>query len=173
MIVLCMYSQLFSCVRLFVTVWTAAHQAPLSMEFSRQDYWSGLPLPSPGGLPDPEVKPLSPVSPALAGRFFTCWASSSLNTKIKMFFAMMIQTYVRGVGVCVYLRTNIRQKPVWFEKGYWQRSGPTFCFWMCDVFLPSLIPQTFIVHFPCARHRVAFSFVCLEVHFFFVVAFVF
>ena len=45
------------------------------MEFSRQEYWSRLPLPSPGGLPDPEVKPLSPVSPALAGRFLTCWAS--------------------------------------------------------------------------------------------------
>ena len=64
--------------------------------------------------------------------------NSSLNTKIKMFFAMMIQTYVRGVGVCVCLRTNIRQKHIWLEKGYWQRSGPTFCFSICD-FFPSVI----------------------------------
>ena len=46
--------------------WTAAHQAYLSMEFSRQ-YWSGLPFPTPGNLPDPEIKPVSPASPALTG----------------------------------------------------------------------------------------------------------
>ena len=43
-------------VRLFATPWTVAHQAP-SMEFSRQEYWSGLPFPSPGDLPDPRIKP--------------------------------------------------------------------------------------------------------------------
>ena len=46
-------------VRLFVTLWTVAHQAPLSMEFSRQEYWSGLPFPSPGDLPDPGIEPRS------------------------------------------------------------------------------------------------------------------
>ena len=45
---------------LFVTPWTIAHEAPLSMEFSRQEYWSGLPLPSPGDLPDPRIEPVSP-----------------------------------------------------------------------------------------------------------------
>ena len=55
-------------VRLFVTPWTVANQAPLSMGFSRQEYWSGLPFPTPGDLPDLEMEP---VSPALAGRFFT------------------------------------------------------------------------------------------------------
>ena len=49
----------------------AAQQAPLSLGFSRQEYWSGLPFPSPGNLPDPGIKPASLVSPALAGRFFT------------------------------------------------------------------------------------------------------
>ena len=58
-------------VQLFVAPWAVAHQAPLSMEFSRQEYWSGLSLPTPGDLPDLGVKPTSPVSPALAGRFFT------------------------------------------------------------------------------------------------------
>ena len=52
----------------FATLWTVAHQATLSMGFSRQEYWSGLPFPSPEDLPDPVIKP---VSPALVGRFFT------------------------------------------------------------------------------------------------------
>ena len=51
----------------FVTLWTVAHQAPLSMGFPRQEYWSGLPFPSPGDHPAPGIKP---TSPALAGRFF-------------------------------------------------------------------------------------------------------
>jgi len=48
-------------VRLFATPWTVAYQAPQSMEFSRQEYWSGLPFPSPGYLPDPGIKPGSPT----------------------------------------------------------------------------------------------------------------
>ena len=55
-------------VRLFATPWTVAHQAPPSMGFSRQEYWSGLPFPSPGDRPDPGTEP---PSPALAGGFFT------------------------------------------------------------------------------------------------------
>ena len=54
-----------------VTPWTVAHHAPLSMGFSRQEYWSGLSFPPPGDLPSPGVKPTSSVSPALAGGFFT------------------------------------------------------------------------------------------------------
>ena len=50
-----------SCVLLFVTPWTVAYQAPPSMEFSRQEYWSGLPFPSPGDLPDPRIEPGSPA----------------------------------------------------------------------------------------------------------------
>ena len=50
-----------SCVRLFATPWTIAHQAPPSMGFSRQEYWSGLPFPSPGDLPDPGIEPGSPA----------------------------------------------------------------------------------------------------------------
>ena len=48
-------------VRLFATLWTVAHQASLSMGFSRQEYWSGLPFPSPGDLPDPGIEPRSPA----------------------------------------------------------------------------------------------------------------
>ena len=60
-----------SCILLFVTPWTVARQAPLSMGFSRQQYWSGLLFPTPGDLPDPGMEPVSLASPALAGRFFT------------------------------------------------------------------------------------------------------
>ena len=50
-----------SCVRLSVTPWTITHKAPLSMEFSMQQYWSGLPFPSPGNLPNQGIKPGSPA----------------------------------------------------------------------------------------------------------------
>ena len=62
----------FSRVQLFSTVWTAAHQAPLSMGFSRQEYWSGLPFPSPGDLPNLGIEPRFS---RIAGRFFTIWAT--------------------------------------------------------------------------------------------------
>ena len=58
-------------VRLSATPWTAARQTPLSMEFSSQEYWSGLPFPSPGDLPSSGTEPTFLMSPALAGRFFT------------------------------------------------------------------------------------------------------
>ena len=61
------YVKLLSHVQLFVTPWTAACQAPLFMGFPRQEFWSGLPFPSPRDLPDPGIEP---VSPALAGGFF-------------------------------------------------------------------------------------------------------
>ena len=61
----------FSRVRLFVTLWTVACQAPLSMGFSRQEYWSGLPCSLPGEIPDQGTKPISLVSPALVAKFFT------------------------------------------------------------------------------------------------------
>ena len=65
----------FSCVQLFAVLWTVACQAPLSMEFSRQEYWNRLPFPSPGDLHNPGIKPASLMSPALAGGFFTTSAT--------------------------------------------------------------------------------------------------
>ena len=53
--------KLLSRVQLFATLWTVAYQASLSVGFSRQEYWSGLPFPSPGDLPDPEIEPRSPT----------------------------------------------------------------------------------------------------------------
>ena len=56
------------CVQFFATPWTVVQQTPLFMEFSRQEYWRGLPFPPPGGLPDSRIEPRAP---ALAGGFFT------------------------------------------------------------------------------------------------------
>ena len=67
----CICAQLLSHIWLLATLWTVAHQAPLSMEFPRQEYWGGLPFPPPGDLPHPGIEPASPASLALAGGFFT------------------------------------------------------------------------------------------------------
>ena len=62
---------MLSYIQLFATPWTVACQAPRSMGFSRQKYWSGLLFPSPGDLPNPGIVPVFPQASALAGRFFT------------------------------------------------------------------------------------------------------
>ena len=89
----------FSRVRLFVTLWTVACQASLSMGFSRQEYWSGLPCPPPGYLPNPGIKPISFTSPALVGGFFTTsttWEAPHLYMVIYMYVCVC-------VCVCIYI----------------------------------------------------------------------
>ena len=79
---------MLSCVWLFETPRTVARQAPLSMGFSRQEYWSELPFPTSGGLPNPGVEPASLVSPALEGKFFTTnatWEVSDLHPTTCLF----------------------------------------------------------------------------------------
>ena len=66
----------FSHVQLYVTLWAVTHQALLSMGFSKQEYWCGLPCPPPGDLLDPGTEPTSLMLPTLAGRFFTINATS-------------------------------------------------------------------------------------------------
>ena len=73
----------FSRVQLFATLWTVALQAPLSVGLSRQKYWSGLPFPPPGDLPDPGIEPTSLIFPALAGRFSTAREAPILILQIK------------------------------------------------------------------------------------------
>ena len=77
------HAQLLSCVRLFANPWIVAHQAPLSVGFSGQAYWSGLPFPAPGYLPATGIEPTRPAS---AARFFTnsatweaLWANRSVQ----------------------------------------------------------------------------------------------
>ena len=74
--------KLLSCVRLFATPWTVAYQAPPSMRVSRQEYWSGLPFPSPGDLPNSGIEPGSPTFKAGA----LIWATREANLKKKIFF---------------------------------------------------------------------------------------
>ena len=66
---MCVCAQSLSCVQLSVTPWTVDHQALLSREFSKQEYWNGLPFPTPGALPDPGIEPTSLASPALADEY--------------------------------------------------------------------------------------------------------
>ena len=68
---MCMLSH----IQFFDTPWSVACKAPLSMKFSRQEYWSGLPLPPPGDLSNPGIEPASPVSPVLADGFFSTSAT--------------------------------------------------------------------------------------------------
>ena len=95
------------CVQLFATPWTVACQAPLSMGFPRQDYWSGLPFPSPGDLPDPGIKP---TSSALAGGFFIYWVSREalhgLLKSIIMYLRLLsitsaISGHLRNTHFCI------------------------------------------------------------------------
>ena len=75
----------FSHLVLFATLWTVAHQAPLSQGFSRQECWSGLPCPPLGDLSHPRFKPKSLMSPALAGKFFTTsttWEALKVNGNV-------------------------------------------------------------------------------------------
>jgi len=65
-----MHAQSLSGVQLFVASWTVVIQAPPSMGFSRQEYWSGFPCPPPGNISNPGIEPTTPASPALAGGFF-------------------------------------------------------------------------------------------------------
>ena len=103
---MCMCACVLSNVQLFATPWNVAHQASLSVEFSRQEYWRGLPFPTPGNLPNPRIKPTSLTSPELAGGFFTTGASwkvlfpkltkrtkSSKNVNRKSSFLCLLQPW--------------------------------------------------------------------------------
>ena len=86
------HAKSLSHVRLYATLWTVTHQAPMSMGFSRQEYWGRLPCPPPGDLPIPGIKPTFLKSPALAGEFFTTEASLVAQT-VKNLSAMQ-ETWV-------------------------------------------------------------------------------
>ena len=106
----------FSCVWLFVTPRTIARQAPLSMGFSRQEYWSGLLCPPPGDLPNPVIEPASLTSPALAGGFFTTnatWQALSFLIWIYVYwfssleylscFQFLMITNEATINICIWI----------------------------------------------------------------------
>ena len=91
-------AQSLGCVWLSATLWTVAHQAPLSMGFSRQECWSGLPFPPPGDLPNPGIEPTSLTSPALAGGVFTTSATWEAQMRSKaMFLLWHLKSYHESV----------------------------------------------------------------------------
>ena len=84
----------FSHGRLFTTLWIVAHQTPLSMGLSRQEYWTRLPYPPPGGLPNPGIKPTSLMSPALASGFFTTSITWEVSFWVSLLFFLLTCSYV-------------------------------------------------------------------------------
>jgi len=93
-----------------VTLWTIALQAPLSMGFSRQKYWSGLPCPSPGDLPHARIKPLSLTSPALVGGFFT--TSTTWEAQ------MNVSTYIIYIHSHSHTHIEIVLEDRWIKYAY-------------------------------------------------------
>ena len=88
----------FSGIQLFVTLWTVAHQVPLSMGLYKEEYWAGLSCPPPGDLPNPGIEPASLMSFALAGRYFTTSATWE---------AHLVYTYTKTcISYSVFLSGN-------------------------------------------------------------------
>ena len=101
----------FSCVHLCATPWTVAHQAPLSMGFSRQEYWTGLPCPSLGDLPNPETESVSLKSPVPAGRLFKTNATREAHKKC------ILQTNFSHENRCKNPQQNVREmNPTVYKK---------------------------------------------------------
>ena len=109
-----------------MTPWTVACRAPLSMEFSRQEYWSGLPFHSAGVLPDPGTELVSPLSPALAGGFFTTRATWEVPCSWP------------SAGKCWNVMTNKIRMPAlcWFRvcsgRQIRRAAVPALCEYYCD-----------------------------------------
>ena len=102
----------FSHVRLFATLWTIAHQVPLSTGFSRQEHWGGLPCPSPEDLPNPGIEPASLTSPALAGGFFTTSATWEAHMHLKegyiirSFILITENSVWNGIAIVIWRRLH-------------------------------------------------------------------
>ena len=99
----CVCAQLLSRVRLFGTPWTVAHQAPLSVGFSRQAYWSGLPFPPPGDLLDPGIKPVSPESTCIGRRILYHCATWEAGVCVSVCVCVCVCVCVRAYLFCYSL----------------------------------------------------------------------
>ena len=109
----------FSHVRLSVTLWTEARQAPLSMGFSRQEHWSGLPCPPPRDLPDPGIEPASLMSPELAGRFFTTsatWEARAVTITCNDVWLLLRLTYFSSLSCPLPLLPESQDKSLMMGK---------------------------------------------------------
>ena len=98
-------------VQLFATLWTIAHRVPLSMVFSKQEYWSGLPFPIPEYLPNPGIQPVSPLSLALAGAFFTTVPHCE-HTKLP-FSLLFSVSEIQSLPMQIKALTYVGKKIIW------------------------------------------------------------
>ena len=124
---------LFSRVQLFVVLWTIAHQVLLSMGISGKEYWSGLPCPSPGDLPNPGTEPTSLMFPALAGSFFTTCATWEARRGFRVGNKHLYFGYIASVAPLEWLffmRTTLDQffyyipwKFIFFVPWFWWHSS--------------------------------------------------
>ena len=123
------------CVRLFASLWTVAHQTPLSMGFSRQESWSGLPCPLPGDLPNPGIKSIYLMSLALPSRLFTTSTICEALAPI-LVLSECIYLWIRVSWVLLVIKNPLPMQEMqgfnlWFGKIPWRRKWqPT------PVFLP-------------------------------------
>ena len=144
----------FSSVQLCVTLWTKAHQAPLFMGFSRQEYWSGLPCPPPRDLPDPGTELTSLTSPALVGKFFTSSATGKSYVGCIYWYFTILESSTGKIlsywfihskiitPLCIYI-SNIFMKSnhdlkklvwdVYFYKSLWWLSRFLYLLHFCDI----------------------------------------
>ena len=134
----------FSHVQLFVSLWTIAHRAPRSVGFSRQEYWSGVPFPSPGDLLTPGTECVSLRSPALAGGFFTTsatwealinyvgyeaifWSKHTYNSKMKEVYSLCTYIYM-------FLIQRVEGSSLSTEKRFLETHSPSI-FWLYSLHL--------------------------------------
>ena len=135
----CMLS-CFSCVWFFETLWTVVCQAPLSMGFSRHEYWSGLPFPPPGDLPNPGIEPESLMSPVLAAGFFTTsatWKAYNVITNrynlweviwlefFSFLFVIWLE-FLRVIKMSITLALLIQLLGIYWQEKIQDKEGP-FC----------------------------------------------
>ena len=118
----------------FATPWSVAHQAPLAMEFSRQECWNGLPFLTPGALPDPGIEPISLVSPAVGRRILYHWATWEAQIRKKTQILPLKTLPWKSWGIWVFwawpahppcLTLSLPQLLVQFSSG--TQSCPTLC----------------------------------------------
>ena len=153
----------FSHVQLCVTLWTVAHQASLSMGFSRQDYWHGLPCPPPGELPDSGFAPMSLKSPTLVGRLFITsvtffiytymayWRQNLISWLISRYFTWHLSLFLLHILTIQYWHFGIKNI-------FWKHnSKETFLHLQCFVslFFLSFFPLVVVLesYHICAQRR--------------------
>ena len=139
-------AQALSCVPLFETPWTVTAQAPLTMEFSRQEYWNGLLFPTSGDLPNPGIKSASLALPALAGRFLHCttWEAQEVQQEWKKRMIRMMWSelkWQKWKSHCILVAHIL------FNSEF--QVYPTFIFYLTPIVINSLmIPVHCWVVFP-------------------------